>query len=185
MFKRKRDTVEEESADPKVSQQVKKQRTSTSTPQAKAASVAAPTYNEHEESVEIFQDRESRKRARTLAKRERKALRKKKLNELGPEDGTKTQGNDDADRSGGKQRIKSLEKRRKENRRESREAEQEGGQKFIKKGQSKKEGRKVRIKQSDTKKGGNQLVKTADWKLSDPLGGQMLDVDPVFSPDEK
>lgn len=184
MFKRKRDTVEEESAHPKVSQQVKKQRTNTSTPQAKATSIVAPNYNEHEESIEIFHNRESEKRARRLAKRERKALRKKKLDRLGP-DGTKTQGNDDAHRPGKEQKVKSVGKRRKEHRRESQEAEQEGGQISVKKGQSRKEGRKDRNKQSDIKKGGNQLFKTAYWKLSDPFGGQMLDVDPIFSQDEK
>lgn len=50
---------------------------------------------------------------------------------------------------------------------------------------SKKKKRKDRIVRRNGKKSKGKSVETATWKVSDSLGGQMLDVDPVFSPDEK
>lgn len=46
---------------------------------------------------------------------------------------------------------------------------------------SKKRKGKKGKKQEDTGK----QVKDSAWKVSDPIGGHMLDIDPVFSPDEK
>ncbi len=63
--------------------------------------------------------------------------------------------------------------------------EKEGGQILTTEHKSKKKKGKDRTVRRNGKKSKGKTVETATWKISDSLGGQMLDVDPVFSPDEK
>ena len=68
---------------------------------------------------------------------------------------------------------------------ESQEREKEGGQILTTEHKSKKKKGKDKTVRQNGKKSKGKTVETATWKVSDSVGGQMLDVDPVFSPDEK
>ena len=67
----------------------------------------------------------------------------------------------------------------------NREHGKDGVQKVTEKHNSKKEKSKNGTVQPSGKKSKVKEVAIATWKVSDPLGAHMLDVDPVFSPDEK
>ena len=182
MTKRKRETADEESAALNEQKIIKKQKTST-TRASKAASEPLDT----EASAQV-PDRKKEKLTRRLAKREKKALKSTQRNESGRSDGIKTGEHDGNTVSSGIQERKPLEKGRaalSKKWHKSKEGGKEGGQNLTKKHRSKKEKRKDRNEHSSGKKSKERAVEMATWKVSDPLGGQMLDVDPIFSPDEK
>ena len=188
MSKRKRETADEESATLEQPKKVKKQKTDTTkAPQAKATSNAAPNRTETEVSVQI-PDQRNEKLALKLAKREKRALKKPRRDESGREDGIKTgeDGNDTAMVEIRERKSSEKEKTAVSRiRRESREREKEGGRKLTGKHKSMQEKRRDRTVGSNGHKSKERAAEPATWKVSDPLGGQMLDVDPVFSPDEK
>lgn len=190
MSKRKRETADEESATPGRRKKVKKQKTSkTRISQAKDASNTSPKHVESEEYTQLPQDRDNKKHARKLANREKGALERSQRDGLERKDEIRT-GEDDEDIRLVKIReTKSLEKGHSAaapGRHESREREEEGGQKLTVKRKPKREKRsRDRTARSNGKKNKKKDIEIATWKVSDPLGGQMLDVDPVFSPDEK
>lgn len=189
MSKRKRETANEESATREQSKKVKKQKTSTTrAPQAKAPSTAAPTYTETEGSAPVPSDRTYAKLAGKLARREKEALQKPQRDESGRKDGIKTgEGDEDTELVEFRER-KSLENGKSaasKNQHESQERGKEGGQVLTGEHKSKKDKPKDRTVRPNGKKNKGKAVETATWKVSDSLGGQMLDVDPVFSPDEK
>lgn len=133
-------------------------------------------------------DRRNEKLARRLAKRNKEASEKPQQDESGRKDGIKTGDGDDNTGLVEKRERKSLEKGQfgpSRNRPESREIEKEGGQELTGKHKSNEEKRKDRTVRPKGKEIKEKAVETAMWKVSDSLGGQMLDVDPVFSPDEK
>lgn len=173
MSKRKRETANEESATPEQRKKVKNQKTNT------------PKDTETEGSAQAFPDRGSEKLARKLAKRERKAPEKQQRDETERKDGIKGDG-DTGYVQGQEQTL--LENGRtaaSRNRHEGPEREKDGGQKLRREQKSKKEKRKDRAVRTKGKKSKEKAVEKATWKVSDAFGGQMLDVDPVFSLDEK
>ena len=182
MIKRKRETVDEELAFPERHRETKKQRTNTTT------SKAVPKHPESERSAQIQDDKRRKKLARKLAKREKKAQASQQRNELGRKDGIKAETHDGDTRMVGVQEKRLLKKGRAEsskNRHGNRERGKKDSPKSREKHKSKKEKRKEKTMQPSGKKGKKESIEIATWKVSDPLGGQMLDVDPVFSPDEK
>ena len=183
MSKRKLETADEESAAPEQYKRTKKRKTNTT-----RASKALPQRPEIKGLARGDLDRRSEKLARRLAKRENKAPEDQNRNESGRKDGVKTGDYDGSAGVVGLQETKPLEKGRTaalKNRHESRERGNEGSPKSEKKHKSKSEKRKDRIVQLSGKKGKEKDVGSATWNVSDPLGGQLLDVDPVFSLDEK
>ena len=182
MSKRKRETADEESASPEPHKKTKKQKTNTRT------SKAAPKHAENETSAQSHVDSGKERQARRLDKRKRRALEKQRRNESKHKDEVKTV-EDDGDTPGvgvGAKRL--LEKGRTGSPKDQHESQghgKKGGPKLREKHKSKKEERKEKTVQSSKKKSKENSVEVARWKISDPLGGQMLDVDPVFSPDEK
>ena len=182
MSKRKRETVNEELASPERHRETKKQRTNTTT------SKAVPKHSETEGSAQVQVDRRKKKLARKLAKRERKAQESRQRNESGRKDGIKTGEHDGDTRMVGVQEKRLLKKGRTEsskNRNGNRERGKKDSPKSREKHKSKKEKRKEKTMQLSGKKSKKESIEIATWKVSDPLGGQMLDVDSVFSPDEK
>ena len=190
MTKRKRETADEESIHREQSKKAKKQKTNTNiTPQVKSSSNTPLKHTQTAKSVQALHDEGSKKLARKIAKREKRALAKAQRDESAFKDGSKT---GDADGNNGLaeyQDRKSVGKGEAANRHESQEREEEGGQNLTNKHRSKKEKRKERGVRSSGKKSGKKSrrkdVERATWTVSDPSGGQMLDVDPIFSPDEK
>lgn len=188
MTKRKRETADEESATLEQPKNGKKQRSDTTrAPQGKATSNVGSQHGT-EISAQVPPDRRTEKLARRLAKREAGALVKPRQGESGRKDGMKTREDDIDTESVNIRGGKSLEKGQitaSRNRHGSREREQEGGQKLTAKHKSKIEKRRERTAGSRRRNNKEKAAETATWKVSDPLGGQMLDADPVFSPDEK
>ena len=186
MSKRKRETADEASATPEQPKKVKKQKTRAS--QAKDPWTAAPDPTGAEESAQGALDRRNKKLARKLAKRGKATLEKPQRDESGREDGTNTgKDNDDAGllEVREKKLVEKGQTATSSNRHESREREKESGQKLAEKHKPKEEKRRDRIVRSNGKESKKKAVESATWKVSEPVGGQMLDVDPVFSPDEK
>ena len=182
MSKRKRETADEELASPERHRESKKQRTNTTT------SKAVPKHPETEGSPQVQVDRRKKKIARKLAKRERKAQESQQRNESGRTDEIKTGEHDGDIRIVGVQEKRLLKKGRAEsskNRHGKQELGKKYGPKLREKQKSKKEKRKEKNVQSSGKKIKKEAVEITTWKISEPLGGQMLDIDSVFSPDEK
>lgn len=182
MSKRKREKADEESATTEQPKKVKKQRTNaTRTAQAKAPSDAAAKHIKIQESDQVPPDKRNEKLARKLAQREEKVLEKLQQDESGRKDGIKT-GEDHEDTGLVPRKVRESfeggQMARSRNPHKSRKREGEGGQKSGGK-------HKDRTVRSSGKKDEDKAVETATWKVSDSVGGQMLDVDPVFSPDEK
>lgn len=175
MSKRKRETVEEESVAPEQHKRTKKRKTNTT-----KASKAVPKHPENEGSARVNLDIRSAKLPRRLVKREKRALRAQKRKGLGHKDGIKTGEYDGNTGVVGLQEGKHSEKEL-----TAAERGKEGGPRLTEKHKLKKEKRKDRTVQSRGKKGKKEGLEIRKWNVSDPLGGQMLDVDPVFSPDEK
>lgn len=180
--------ADEESATLEQRKKAKKQKTSKiRISQAKEASNAASNHLESEGSFQLAPNSENDKLARRLAKRNRRAL--EKLQRAGLEhDKIRTREDKKDLRPVKIQGTKSLKKRNSAaapNRHESREREKEGGQRLNGKHKSKQEDRRDETVQPKGKKSKANDLDTATWKVSEPVGGQMLDVDPVFSPDEK
>lgn len=189
MTKRKRDAEDEESAILEQRKKVKKQKTSKITiSQAKDLLNAAPNHLESGRSTQLPPKSEIDKEARRLAKRERRVLGKSQRVKLERKDELRT-GQDGEDTQLVKKRgTQSLGKGHSSaapDRHKSQEREKEGGQTLKRKHKSKEEKRTTLNVQPNGKKSKEKDVETAPWKVSKPLGGQMLDVDPVFSPDEK
>ena len=186
MTKRKRATADEESINREQSKKTKKQKTNTTfTPQVKGSLNTPLKHTQPAESVQGLHDKRSKKLARNIAKREKKGLAKARRDESVFKDGSKT---GDADGNNGLveyQDQKFVENGEAADRHESQEREEEGGQTLTNKHRSKKEKRKDRDVRSSGKKSRKKDIERATWTISDPLGGQMLDVDPVFSPDEQ
>ena len=186
MAKRKRETADEESATPEQQKHVKKQKTSNM--RISQAKDAAPKHKGSEGSAQLPLGREDQEDSHKFAKRQRRALKKSQRDGLKRKDEIRT-GEDDEDIRLVKTRgTKSLEKGHRAeapNRHVSRKREKEGGQTLTGKHKSKKEKRRDKTVRPNEKKSKRKDIETATWKVSDPLGGQMLDVDPVFSPDEK
>ena len=183
MSKRKLEAADEQSAAPEQSKRTKKQKTSTT-----RTSEAAPRQPNTKGSVQTSAHGRNEKLARKLAKREREALKDPQRNESEHKNGSKAGDYDGNTGLAGMQERELLEHRQitaPRNRHESREKAQEGGQKLTKKHKSKKKKRNDRTVESSGKKSREMAVDVATWKVSDSLGGQMLDVDLVFSPDEK
>ena len=189
MLKRKLETEDEESATDEQPKKVKKQKTNTTAAsQAKALSNITPKYTEIKVSARVPLDQSNEQLARKLAKRERRALEKSQRDESGRKDRIKNGEDDEGTelvevrekKSSGKGNTAALR-----NRHESRKREKEGGHKLTGKHKSKTEKRRDKIVDSNGQKNKEKSAEPVTWKVSDPLGGQMLDVDPVFSPDEK
>lgn len=189
MPKRKRDAVDEESATPEQSKPVKKQKTDTTRPiQARVPSNVTTKHTETKGSTRVPPDRRNRKLARKRVKREKEALKNPPRDESGRKDGIKMGEDDDDTGLVEIREKKSLEKGQpaaSRNQPESRKGKKEGGQKLTRKHKSKKEKRRDRNVGPNGQENREKAVETATWKVSDPSGGQMLDVDPAFSPDEK
>ena len=189
MAKRKRETAEEGSATPEQRKLVKKQKTSKiRISQAKDASNAAPKHIESEGSAQLPPARENKEDARKLAKRERRALEKSQREGLERKDEIRIGEDDEVIRLVKIRGTKSLEKGHSAaapDRHVSRKREKGGGQTLTGKHKSKQEMRRNKTVRPKRKKSKEKDIETAVWKVSDPLGGQMLDVDPVFSPDEE
>ena len=183
MSKRKRETADEELASPERHKETKKQRTNIIT------SNAVQKHPEIEETARLQIDKKKKKLARKLArKREKKAQGSQQQDELGRKDGIKTGEHDGDTRMIGVQEKRLLKRERAEsskNRHGNQELGKKDGPKLREKHKSKKEKRKEKKVQSSGKESKKEAVDTTTWKISDPLGGQMLDVDSVFSPDEK
>ena len=183
MSKRKLEAADEQSAAPEQSKRTKKQKTNTT-----RTSEAAPRQHNAKGSVQTSAHGRNEKLARKLAKREREALKDPQRSESEHKNGSKAGDYNDNTGLVGIQERELLEHRQTaapKNRHESREKAQEGGQKLTKKNKSKKKKRNDRTVESSGKKSRERAVDAATWKVSDSLGGQMLDVDLVFSPDEK
>ena len=175
MSKRKLETVDEESTTPEQRRKSKKRKTN------------IPKHTNIEGPVQVSNDRRNEKLARKFAKREIQALEKQQRDEPGSQGGIKTGEGEDDTRSI-KTQEKLLEKGRTgafSNRHGSSKREKEIGQKSTGEQKLKKEKLKDRTVRRNGKKSKEKGVKTVTWKVSDAFGGQMLDVDPVFSPDEK
>lgn len=156
MTKRKRETADEESA-------VREQR-------KRAKTQKYPPFSEI---------------ARRLAKQEREAFQRQQQAEsgrgdgveIGKKDGNSTLSKTNEKESPGKQQTIPLTDRH-----ESPEHGGRGGQNMIRKHKPKKKSKDRTVRSNEKK---SKDVDTAAWRLSEAVGGQMLDVDPVFSPDEK
>lgn len=186
MSKRKLETADEESATHEQPEKVKKQKTNTS--QAKALSNITPKHTEVKVSAQVPPDQRNEKLARKLVKREKRALEKLRRDESGRKDGIKTREDDEGTELVEVRESKSSEKENtaaSRNRHDSRKREKEGGQKLTGKHKSKTEKRRDKTASSNGHKNKENAAEPVTWKVSDPLGGQMLDVDPVFSVDEK
>ena len=182
MSKRKRETADEELASRERHRETKKQRTNTATPKA------VPKYPETEGSAQLKADRRKKKLARRLAKREKKAQWSQQRNESGRKDGIRT-GEHDGDarmvEAQGKKLLKKGRTDSSKNRHGNQGSGKKDGPNLREKHKSKKQKHKEKNVQSSGKKSKKEAVETMTWKISGPLGGQMLDVDSVFSPDEK
>ena len=182
MSKRKRETADEALASLERHRETKKQRTNSIT------SKAAPKQQGTEGSAQLKARKREEKRARKLAKRERRDQASQQRKESGRQDGIKT-GEHGGDTRMVEVQEKRLLKKGRIKSSKSRQGNQElgkaAGQKLREKHKSKKEKRKEKSAQSSGFKDKKEAVEATMWKISDPLGGQMLDVDPVFSPDEK
>ena len=185
MSKRKRGTVDDESITPGKSNKAKKQKTNTTfTPQARDSSNATIKHIESEGSVQVLHDGRSKTLDRKIAKQQRKALARAQQDESGFNDGSKTVEADGNNGLAEDQNQKSVGKEQAGNRLESQKRAKGGGHNLTIKHESEKEKRKDGNIRSSGKKSKKNHVERATWKVSDPSGGQMLDVDPVFSPDE-
>ena len=189
MSKRKRETADEESAAPRQPKKAKTRKTNTTrAPRAKALSNAAPNHAETKGPIELFANRKSEKLARKIAKREKGALEKPQRDRSRRKDGVAKEGNDDAKLLETPARTLSERGQTTSSqiRHEGQQQEKEGGQKLSGKHNTKKVKHKDRTVRPNGKKIKIEVAaETATWKVSDSVGGQMLDVDPVFSPDEK
>ena len=187
MAKRKRETADEELATRDQRKTVKKQKTKdTTASQAKASSKISQKNTQTEKSTLPFSDRSDEKLARRLAKREKKAFRIQQRGELGRGDGIqigKKEGNTNSSKTNERKRFGKQHIITSTEGHESPEQGERGGQNMIRKHKSKKKKSKDRTVGSNDKK--SKDLETVAWKLTDAVGGQMLDVDPVFSPDEK
>ena len=186
MFKRKREKADEESTTPEQPKKVKKQKTNTTRVQATLDVV--PKHNEIERSAQASSDKTNAKLAHKSAKKEKKALEKSQRDNLGRNAGIKTGEADDNITSVDiQERLLSDtgQTAASRDRYESREREKEGGQILTETHHPKKEKRKHSTSRPNGKKNKRNAVEKATWRVSDPLGGHMLDADPVFPPDEK
>lgn len=175
MTKRKREKADEESAAPEQLKGIKKRKTDTT-----KAPTAVPKQPETEGYAQVDLESRSAKFARRHVKRERRALKAQQRKELERKADFKTGEYDGNIGVVGVQEGKHSEKEQ-----NAVERGEEVGPRLTVKQKSKKEKRQDRNVQSSGKKSKEKGVKVAKWNVSDPLGGQMLDVDPVFSPDEK
>ena len=186
MAKRKRGTPDEESAAPRQPKKAKTQKTNTArAPRAEPLSNTSPNHAETKGPIQLLANRKSEKLRRKIAKRERKALEKSQRDRSQHKDGVAKEGNGDAELLETPERTLSerVQTTLSQDRHEGQQREKEGGRKLSGKDSTKKVKHKNR---SVGKKSKIQVAaETAKWKVSDSVGGQMLDVDPVFSPDEK
>ena len=182
MSKRKRDTTDEDVASPGRRRESKKQRMSTT------KSKTVPKHPETEGPAQFQIDRKKNRLARKLEKRERKAQRIQQRNESGREDKIKTREPNGVTRLVKKQERRLLKKGLAElskTRHGDQELGKKDGSRLREKHKSKKEKRKEKNVLPSVKESKKEAAEIATWKTSDPVGGQMLDVDPVFSLDEK
>ena len=189
MTKRKRETADEESATFEERTEFKKRKTSKiRLPQAKDPLNAPPNHLGSEGSTQLPPNSEIDRNARRLAKRERRAQGKLQRAGLERKDEARA-GEDDKDtrlvKIRGTKSLKERQSVKAPGQHESRKREKEGGQTLRGKHKSKQEERRDKIIQTNGKKRKEKDIDTATWRVSNALGGHMLDVDPVFSPDEK
>ena len=189
MSKRKRVAPDEESAAPRQPKKAKTQKTNTArAPQAKALSNAALNHAEMKGPTELLANRKSEKLRRKIAKRERRALEKMQRDQSRHKDGVAKEGNGDAMllETPDQTLSEKVQRTSPQIRHEGQQREKEGGRKLSGKNRAKKVKHKDRTVRSNEKKSKIEIAaETAEWKVSDSVGGQMLDVDPLFSPDEK
>ena len=184
MPKRKRETADEQLASPERHRDAKKQRTNTT------ASKSVSKHSEIGGSAQAQAERNREKKlARKLAKREKKAQKIQQRNGLRPKDGVRKAEDNGDIRMVGVQEKRLPKKGRAQSSTKNGLGKQELGNKdgplSREKRKEKKEKRKEKNEQSDGKKNKEEAVEIETWKISDPLEGQMLDLDPIFSPDEK
>ena len=182
-------TPDEESAAPRKPKKVKTQKTNTTiAPRAEALSNTAPNHAETKGPIELLANQKSEKLRRKIAKREKKALEKSQRDRSQHKHRVAKEGNGEAKLLETPERILSerVQTTSSHNRHEGQQREKEGGRKLSGKDSTKKVKHKDRTVRSNGKKSKIEVAaETAKWKVSDSVGGQMLDVDPVFSPDEK
>ena len=142
-------------------------------------------HPENKRYLQAHTNKKKEKRVNRLGKRGTKISKESRREESASKNGIKTVVDDGNVVLTKTEKTQLSEKLRKEKRHESRQLREEGVQVSIGRHQSKKGRRRDRSARSDGKQGKRQSVETATWKISDPVGGQMLDMDPVFSPDEK
>ena len=189
MSKRKRVTPDEESAAPRQSKKPKTQKTNTAkAPRARALSNAATNHAETKGPIEIPASRKSEKLRRKIAKREKGALNKPQRDQSRLKDGVAKEGNGDAMLLETPEGTlsKKVQMTSSQIRHEDQQRGKEGCRKRSGKDGKKKVKHKDRTVRSNGKKSKIEVAAgTVKWKVSESVGGQILDVDPVFSPDEK
>ena len=182
-------TPDEESAAPRQSKKAKTRKTNTAeAPRAKALSNAAPNHAETKGPIELLANRKSEKLRRKIAKRERRALDKSQRDRSQHKDGVAKEGNGDAKLLETPEQTLSerVPTTPSQKRHVGQQREKGGGRKLSGKDSTKKVKHKDRTGRSKGKKSKIEVAaETAKWKVSDSVGGQMLDADPVFSLDEK
>lgn len=191
MAKRKRETADEESSTPQQRKNVKKQKTSKI--RISQAKDAAPKHIGSKGSAQLPPVRANKNLAGKLTKREKRTLEKLQRGGSERKEEIKTAEDNEDIRLVKIRGTKLLEKgqsaaapdRHVSRKREKAKREKEGGQTSTGKHKTKQEKRRDKTFRQTRKKSKEKDIETATWKVSDPLGGQMLDVDPIFSPDEK
>ena len=182
-------TPDEESAACRQPKKAKTQKTDTArAPRAKALSNAVPNHARTKGPIELLANRKSEKLRRKIAKREKAALEKQQRDRSRHKDGVAKEGISDVKLLETPERTLSerVQTTSSQTRHEGQEREKEGGRKLSRKDSTKKKKYKDRTARSNREKSKIEVAaETAKWKVSDSVGGQMLDVDPVFSPDEK
>ena len=182
-------TPDEESAAPRQPKKAKTRKTNTArAPRAKAPSNAAPNHAETKGSIEILASRKSEKLRRKIAKREKRASEKRQRGQSRHKDGVAKKENGDAMLLGTPEQKLSerVQLTSSQIRHEDQLQGKEGGRKLSGKDGTTKVKHKDRTMRSNGKRSKTEVAaETVKWKVSDSVGGQMLDVDPVFSPDEK
>ena len=189
MSKRKRVTPDEESAAPRQPKKTKTQNTNTArAPRARTLSNAAPDHAESKGPIEVLASKKSEKLRRKIAKQEKRALEKPQLDQSQLKDGVAKEGNGEimlleTPEGTLSKRVQTTSS---QIRHEDQQRGKEGGRKWTGKDGKKRVKHKDRTVRSNGKKSKIEVAAgTVKWKVSDCVGGQMLDVDPVFSPDEK
>ena len=182
-------TPDEESAAPRPPKKAKTQKTNTArAPRAKALSNAAPNHAETKGPIETLASRKSEKLRRKIAKREKRALEKPQRGQSRHKDGVAKKENGDAMLLETPERTLSerVQTTSSQIRHVGQQQGKEGDRKLSGKDGTKKVKHKHRTVRSNGKRSKTEVAaETVKWKVSDSVGGQMLDVDPVFSPDEK